>query len=57
MPVTVKGSSDGESYFGGSGFVTEWLAVKDPSGGVNGCGFWPASVQKLRDGSLVVSAS
>lgn len=57
MPVMKKKVSDGKSFFGGLGWVTEWLEVKDPNGGVNKTGLWPASVQKLSDGSLIVVVS
>ena len=58
MPIMSKEDSDGKSYFGGIGWVTEWLQVKDPSGGVNKSGEWPFSVQKCsHDGTLTICAS
>ena len=57
MPIMKRSTSDGKSFFGGSGWVTEWLEVKDPGGGINKTGLWPASVQKLDNGKLLISVS
>jgi hypothetical protein len=57
MPVVKKTDVDGNSFFAGLGWVTTWLQVKDPDGGLNKSGMWPASVQMLGDGSLVVATS
>ena len=57
MPIVKKQPSNGK-YFIGSNVVVEWLNVKDPSGGLNGyLGYWPFSVEKLEDDSLVIRAS
>jgi len=56
MPVMSESKAEGSS-FGGLGWVETWLSVKDPSCGMNKTGEWPASVQRKRDGSLIVVVS
>ena len=57
MPVmSAHKNTQPNNFFGAFGRVVEWLEIKDPSGGLNKSGTWPAKLME-ENGVLTVSVT